>query len=159
MRHRILAAAAWLVLCPGFAWAQIPAPAFSVPTATGPLQGAATYCWNGSAVTMCGEPTATAFFGGLTTAMVKATPGVVYGMSITNPNAAVTYIQFYNNAAPVLGTGVQWVIAVPANGTGNIAPGDRALAAFTTAIGIGASSTPATGVAPTTAPSVTVFFK
>jgi hypothetical protein len=137
----------------------MPAPNITVLTPTGNLQGSGTYCWNGSAVTMCGEPTATAFFGALTTAMIKATPGAVFGLSVNNPNAAVTYIQFYNNAAPVLGTGVQWAIAVPANGTVNLAPGDRGLAAFATAIGVGASTT-ATGIGtPGVAPSVTVFFK
>jgi hypothetical protein len=160
MRYRTLAAiAVCLALCPRFAGAQIPPPNNSVLTTTGNLAGVGVYCWNGSSVSMCGDPTAPAFFATLAVAMVKASPGAVFGLSVSNPNAATTYIQFYNNASPVLGTGVQWVIAVPANGTVNLAPGDRALAAFTTAIGVGASSTPGTGVAPTTAPAVTVFFK
>ncbi len=46
--------ALWLaLLLPGLALAQ-PSPGPGIPTATGTLGGVGTYCWNGTAVVMCG---------------------------------------------------------------------------------------------------------
>jgi hypothetical protein len=152
-------ALAGLVLCPGLAWAQPPPPGFSVPAANG-AQGSMTYCWNGSAVTACGEQTSTAAIAALTVANVKNSPGAVFGLSVANLAAAETFIQFYNTAGtPVLGTAVQWFIAVPPSGTVNLAPGAMPLAAFTTGIGVGASTTATGAGTPATPPAVTVFYK
>jgi hypothetical protein len=96
----------------------------------------------------------------LTVANVKASAGNVYGVSVYNPNATVTFLQFYNTAGvPTLGTGVVWFIAVPPTGAVNIPPGTFALGSFATGIGIGASTT-ATGVGTPGVPlNATVFYK
>lgn len=73
--------------------------------------------------------------------VVKATPGRVYGYSITNNNAATRYVKIYNKAtAPTIGTDVPLRrIAIPANQTVQYhAP--AGLAGFTAGIGIGTTT-------------------
>jgi len=96
----------------------------------------------------------------LTVANIKASAGNVMGVAVTNPNASIIYLQFYNTAGtPTLGTSVIWWIPIPASGTVFLPPGTFALANHATGIGIGASTTPTSTGTPGSAPSVVVFYK
>lgn len=97
---------------------------------------------------------------GLTTLNIKASAGSLYGMSIVNKVANVTYIQTYNTAGtPTLGTSVISWIPVAASATVFIPPGSIALQNFATGIGIGAATTATGAAAPATAPDVVVYYK
>lgn len=93
-------------------------------------------------------------------AVVKAGAGNVYGISVANKDAAVLYIQFYNQTtAPTRGTGiVDWYV-VPASGTLTIPPTELAHLNFATGIAICGGTTAAGGSAPATAPDVKVWYK
>ena len=90
---------------------------------------------------------------------IKASAGVVFGLSVNNTSGTPIYIQFYNTAGtPVLGTSVIFSIACVI-GITNIPISAFAMASFSTGIGIGASTSALSTGTPSVAPVVTVFFK
>lgn len=101
--------------------------------------------------------------GNIVAGVVKASAGSVYGFSIMNNVAAVTWIQFFNSTStPTLGTSVVWAVPVPGGaGTGLLIlmPGDFAIANFTTGIAWGAATAIAGASAPATAPQGVAFYK
>src|ERR1700719_4777046 len=74
---------------------------------------------------------------------IKASPGNLYGFSITNETAAGAYIEFFNTAAaPTLGTTpVVFAIKLPASANITIPVGALALMNFTTGIGFAVTTT------------------
>lgn len=77
-----------------------------------------------------------------TTVTVKATSGVVLGISLSNDNAAVVYVEFFNTTAPTLGvTTPVLVLPIPASATVNIPPSSMGLVFNLTAIGVAAVTT------------------
>jgi hypothetical protein len=68
---------------------------------------------------------------------LKATPGNLYGFSLTNGTAAVAFIEFFNAATtPVLGTtAVVFCIQLPASAVITLPPSTFALFNFSTGIG------------------------
>ena len=101
--------------------------------------------------------------GNIVAGVVKASAGSVYGFSIMNNVAAVTWIQFFNSTStPTLGTSVVWAVPVPGGaGTGLLIlmPGDFAIANFTTGIAWGAATAIGGSSAPATAPQGVCFYK
>ena len=99
---------------------------------------------------------------GIAVAVIKATPGNLFGITVCNQVAAVTYLQFFNaTATPTLGTSVLFSIPIPAGaGTGTliIPPSAFALANFSAGIAIGAATTATGSTAPATAPTGTIFY-
>lgn len=97
---------------------------------------------------------------GLTVSNIKTSAGNLYTICVTNPNASVIYIQFYNTTGtPTLGTSVVWSLPIAASSTVTISSGSAlALANFTTGIGVGAATTATGSTAPGSAPSITAFF-
>jgi hypothetical protein len=89
---------------------------------------------------------------------IKASPGNVYGMSISNLVAATTYIQFVNSTTLSVVTSGTWYVVVPSSGTLTIPPGAMAMANFTTGISVCATTTAGGTSAPTTFPVMTIFY-
>lgn len=70
---------------------------------------------------------------------VKASKGVINWMACYNPNASVTYIQIFDNAAPTVGT-TPAVLAIPVPATSSVSipiPSQ-----YFTAITVAATTTP-----------------
>lgn len=101
------------------------------------------------------------YTGSITTTVtaVKASAGQVYGWSIHNPNAAISYVQFFNTAtgsvtlgttAPVLSLGI------PANST---VQGEFPMGlAFSTAINVACTTTRAGLTAPSSSVDLNIFY-
>lgn len=129
------------------------------PTGTTPQPVTGTFFQATQPVSIAASATTVANAASLTVANVKASPGILFGLTVVNTTAAALYIQLYDTAGtPVLGTGVVSWIPVAASGVLVIAPGFLGLESFATGIGIGAATTPTGAVAPGTAPDVTVWY-
>jgi len=89
---------------------------------------------------------------------VKASGGNVYGWFGFNPNSTTCYLQFYNSAAPTLGTSVLHPFGVVAGGSFNITPGSVAMFNLSTAISTGQTTT-ATGSSQCSSPmTITILY-
>lgn len=76
-----------------------------------------------------------------TATAVKGSAGNVYGWYLYNPNASVCFLEVFNTASPTLGTTVPILsLGIPATGAANIPPGSIAVANFSTAIEIAATT-------------------
>jgi hypothetical protein len=88
----------------------------------------------------------------------KTTPGMVFGASLVNNNAAVVFVEFFNTTSPTLGTTTPvLVLVIPASGTLTLSPTDTGMVYNTTDISVAA----VTAYNGTTPGSVTgsVFYK
>jgi hypothetical protein len=89
---------------------------------------------------------------------VKTSPGMVFGASLVNNNAAVVYVEFFNTNSVTLGTTAPvLVLVIPASGTLTLSPTDTGMIYNATAISVAA----VTAYNGSTAGSVTgsVFYK
>ena len=92
-----------------------------------------------------------------TFATVKSSAARLFDIHVYNPNASVSYIQFFSNAAPTVGTTTPlFVIGVPPNG----AIDHSMMYAHSTAVActIAATTTPTGSTAPATACNVTIGY-
>lgn len=119
-----------------------------VALATGPDGGAATpvSASNPLPLGFGAAPSGLSQFGRIASAdvnaaVVKAGPGMVFGYSISNTNAAARYVKFYNKAtAPTVGTDVPIRrVCIPAGQTVQFHT-PVGLAGFTAGIAIGATT-------------------
>lgn len=101
------------------------------------------------------------YTGSITTTVtsVKSSAGQVYGWSIHNPNAAISYVQFFNTAtgSVVLGTTAPVLsIGIPANGTAQC---EFIMGlAFSTAISVACTTTRAGLTAPGSSVDLNIFY-
>jgi hypothetical protein len=90
----------------------------------------------------------------------KASAGVLYGYYAYNPEAAVTFVHFYNTAQGSVTVGTTnplFTIAIPAGAAANLALPYGI--AFSTAITVAATTTAGGNTAPSTGVSLVVFYK
>lgn len=91
---------------------------------------------------------------------VKASAGNVWGYYVYNPEAAVTFVHFYNTASGSVTVGTTnplFTIAVPAGAAANV--GFPYGIAFSTAITVAATTTAGGNTAPATGASLVVWYK
>jgi hypothetical protein len=94
-----------------------------------------------------------------TATQVKSGPGQVYGYDIHNPNAAISYVQFFNTAVGSVTVGTTtpvYVVGIPANSRASV-EWPMGLA-FSTAIVIAATTTRGGNTAPGTALDVNIIY-
>lgn len=142
----------WELSVNGLKWFRVRATAFTsgtqnwvimpAPYATEPIPGAqasATQTISGTATVTPATPTAYNLSSAATTnaVAVKASAGTVYGITVSNANAAARYLKLYNKAtAPTVGTDIP-ILTVPIPATGLASVNFGALGhRLTTGIGI-----------------------
>ncbi len=113
----------------------LPVRVISAPTQ--PVSGSLTSA--GTVTNTPAVPTVSAINSAATTnaTVVKASAGTIYGVLLSNINAAARFVKFYNKAtAPTVGTDVPIItVQIPANTTINFPIGELGLR-FTTGIGL-----------------------
>lgn len=91
----------------------------------------------------------------------KGSAGNVYGWYIYNPEAAVSFVHFYDVASGSVTVGTtnpKFTLAIPAGAAANIPP-VMAVANFATAITVAATTTAGGNTAPSTGVSLVLFYK
>jgi hypothetical protein len=74
-----------------------------------------------------------------TASTVKATAGLVFGVSLVNNNAAVVFVEFFNTTSVTLGTTTPvLVLVIPASSTLTLGPTDTAMISNSTAVAVAA---------------------
>lgn len=110
-------------------------------------------------VTVAAAALSTTLMAGMTTNVVKASAGNLYGFSVINKDAVTLYLQGYNQTtAPTRGTGVVWWAPIKASDVVTFIA-SKPLFQFSTGIGFAGATTPTGAVAPTTAPDVVAYYK
>ena len=98
-----------------------------------------------------------------TTINVKASAGQLYGYTLSNPNASVVYVTFYNTATTpgTIGATTNLVleIMIPAGSTANVSFPDSAAIAFSSGIAIAVATTATGNTAPATGITTTTIYK
>lgn len=92
-------------------------------------------------------------------ATVKSSAGNVYGWYVYNPNSTVCYLEVFNTTTPTLGTTAPVLsLGIPASSGANIGPSPLAVANFTTAIEVAATTASKGSTTCTTGMTVNIWY-